>query len=183
MILLGRVPAEERTAARKAHLCEGLLLHLRGRWRGAQGRFWSTLPVPPQLDRPQSSSAQLFCQNLSLFSKLFLENKSVCFDLSAFNYYLLVYDGQPPSGPSYARQGVSGQGTSHQVIGFFSKEKMSWDHNNLACILIFPPWQRRGLGKVLMGVSYELGRREERMGGPEKRESRCLPAESADVQS
>lgn len=59
---------------------------------------------------------------------------------------------------------------SRQVIGFFSKEKMSWDNNNLACILVFPPWQRQGLGQMLMGVSYELSRREGRIGGPEKRE-------------
>ena len=45
---------------------------------------------------------------------------------------------------------------------------MSWDNNNLACILVFPPWQRQGLGKILMGVSYELSRREGRVGGPEK---------------
>ena len=45
---------------------------------------------------------------------------------------------------------------------------MSWDNNNLACILVFPPWQRKGLGKILMGVSYELSRRESRIGGPEK---------------
>lgn len=45
---------------------------------------------------------------------------------------------------------------------------MSWDNNNLACILVFPPWQRKGLGKILMGVSYELSRRENRLGGPEK---------------
>lgn len=45
---------------------------------------------------------------------------------------------------------------------------MSWDNNNLACILIFPPWQRQGLGKILMGVSYELSRREGRIGGPER---------------
>lgn len=55
-----------------------------------------------------------------------------------------------------------------QVTGFFSKEKLSWDNNNLACILIFPPWQRKGLGALLMGVSYEISRREGILGGPEK---------------
>ena len=99
---------------------------------------------------------QLFAQNLSLFAKLFLDNKSIFFDVTSFNYYLLVHT---PDGTS-----------SHhpQVVGFYSKEKMSWDNNNLACILVFPPWQRKGLGKILMGVSYELSRRENRIGGPEK---------------
>lgn len=55
-----------------------------------------------------------------------------------------------------------------QVVGFFSKEKMSWDNNNLACILIFPPWQRKGLGAILIGVSYEISKREGVIGGPEK---------------
>lgn len=45
---------------------------------------------------------------------------------------------------------------------------MSWDNNNLACILVFPPWQRKGFGKILMGISYELSKREGRIGGPEK---------------
>jgi hypothetical protein len=58
--------------------------------------------------------------------------------------------------------------TPPRIIGFFSKEKLSWDNNNLACILVFPPWQKRGFGQVLMGVSYYLGRREGREGGPEK---------------
>lgn len=45
---------------------------------------------------------------------------------------------------------------------------MSWDNNNLACILVFPPWQRASLGQLLIGASYVLGRREGRFGGPEK---------------
>ncbi|KAI9772090.1 MAG: hypothetical protein M1840_001378 [Geoglossum simile] len=103
---------------------------------------------------------KLFCQNLSLFAKLFLDNKSVFYDVTTFLYYLLVY--------SYPQKPGSTQSPPRQVIGFFSKEKMSWDNNNLACILVFPPWQRRGLGKILMGVSYELSKRECKLGGPEK---------------
>ena len=45
---------------------------------------------------------------------------------------------------------------------------MSWDNNNVACILVFPPWQRRSLGQILIAASYELGRREGRFGGPER---------------
>ncbi|KAB5542370.1 histone acetyltransferase MYST2 [Coniochaeta sp. 2T2.1] len=126
----------------------------------------------------------LFCQNLSLFAKLFLDNKSVFFDVTGFNYFLLVYTPPPHSlAPTSAATAPISPDTpthssstppppppvqKHHIVGFFSKEKMSWDNNNLACILVFPPWQRKGLGSILMGVSYEISRREGVMGGPEK---------------
>lgn len=112
----------------------------------------------------QPAVFQLFCQNLSLFAKLFLDNKSVFFDVTGFNYFLLVYT--PPAVATTA--GAAPPPVTPQITGFFSKEKMSWDNNNLACILIFPPWQRKGLGALLMGASYEISRREGIMGGPEK---------------
>ena len=107
---------------------------------------------------------KLFSQNLSLFGKLFLDNKSVFFDVTGFKYFLLVYT--PATDPSTDATEIT-QPRS-QIVGFFSKEKMSWDNNNLACILIFPPWQRKGLGALLMGISYEISRREGLLGGPEK---------------
>ncbi|KAF9762139.1 hypothetical protein IL306_003515 [Fusarium sp. DS 682] len=106
----------------------------------------------------------LFCQNLSLFAKLFLDNKSVFFDVTGFNYFLLVYT--PPA--RSLQNAADPEPPSPRITGFFSKEKMSWDNNNLACILIFPPWQRKGLGALLMGASYEISRREGILGGPEK---------------
>ncbi|KAI2616861.1 acyl-CoA N-acyltransferase [Hypoxylon sp. NC1633] len=115
---------------------------------------WSVWEVDGEKDA-------LFCQNLSLFAKLFLDNKSVFFDVSGFNYFLLVYT--PPSEPPSSHHTAPSQ-----VVGFFSKEKLSWDNNNVACILVFPPWQRKGLGALLMGVSYEISRRERVLGGPEK---------------
>jgi hypothetical protein len=108
---------------------------------------------------------QLYAQNLSLFAKLFLDTKSVFFDVSSFLYYLLVQ--QQPASSSQQSNGAPAS-PHGQVVGFYSKEKMSWDNNNLACILVFPPWQRKGLGQLLMGASYVLGRREGRFGGPEK---------------
>ncbi|KAI9791505.1 MAG: hypothetical protein M1816_003849 [Peltula sp. TS41687] len=110
---------------------------------------------------------KLFCQNLSLFARMFIGNKALCFDVSSFNFYILVYtDVQPQlaSGSEEQQQ----QRATHQVIGYFSKEKLSWDNNNVACILVFPPWQKKGLGKILMAASYELARRTGLMGGPER---------------
>ncbi|PWW80568.1 hypothetical protein C7212DRAFT_274765 [Tuber magnatum] len=94
----------------------------------------------------------LFCQCLSLFAKLFLDTKSISYDVEPFLFYTLV----------------EGQHGGKRIVGFFSKEKMSWDGNILACILIFPPYQRRGLGKILISFSYVLARGEGKLGGPEK---------------
>ncbi|KAL2860759.1 putative histone acetyltransferase (MysT1) [Aspergillus lucknowensis] len=102
---------------------------------------------------------KLFGQNLSLFAKLFLDHKSVFFDVLSFLYYLLVF-----TDPNDVHK-------SYHILGFFSKEKLSWDANNLACILIFPPYQRKQLGKLLMGVSYRLSgweRDSSLIGGPER---------------
>ncbi|KAL2135174.1 hypothetical protein VTI74DRAFT_9491 [Chaetomium olivicolor] len=121
---------------------------------------WSIWEVDGEMD-------VLFCQNLSLFAKLFLDNKSVFFDVTGFNYFLLVYTPPAPAIDPDADVAEVVPPRS-QIVGFFSKEKLSWDNNNLACILIFPPWQRKGLGSLLMGVSYEISRREGLLGGPEK---------------
>jgi GNAT superfamily N-acetyltransferase len=79
--------------------------------------------------------------------------------VTGFTYFLLVYTPSPAQ---------LGNASAPSICGFFSKEKMSWDNNNLACILVFPPWQRKGLGALLMGVSYEISKREKVIGGPEK---------------
>lgn len=39
---------------------------------------------------------------------------------------------------------------------------------NLACILTFPCMQRHGYGRFLMAFSYELSKKEEKAGSPEK---------------
>ncbi|KAL5596766.1 uncharacterized protein BROUX77_006714 [Berkeleyomyces rouxiae] len=140
--------------ARHVEVCGGAAavpgrkVYVHPRREGEAGE-WSVWEVDGEKD-------SLFCQNLSLFGKLFLETKSVFFDVHNFNFFLLVFT--PPAS----------RGSAPRITGFFSKEKMSWDNNNLACILVFPPWQRKGLGALLIGVSYEIARRERVLGGPEK---------------
>lgn len=53
-------------------------------------------------------------------------------------------------------------------VGFFSKEKYSDLGYNLACILTFPSAQRQGYGRFLISFSYELSKKEEKVGSPEK---------------
>lgn len=47
-------------------------------------------------------------------------------------------------------------------------DQSSPEEYNLACILTFPPHQRKGYGKLLISLSYELSKREHTVGSPEK---------------
>lgn len=67
---------------------------------------------------------KLYCQNLCLLAKLFLDHKTLYYDVSPFKFYVLTED---------TRHG------SH-IVGYYSKEKMMANNYNLACILVFPPY-------------------------------------------
>ncbi|KAK6115565.1 hypothetical protein DH2020_007834 [Rehmannia glutinosa] len=54
------------------------------------------------------------------------------------------------------------------MVGYFSKEKHSEESYNLACILTLPPYQRKGYGKFLIAFSYELSKKEGKVGTPER---------------
>jgi len=95
---------------------------------------------------------KLYCQNLCLLAKLFLDHKTLYFDVEPFIFYILC---------EVDRFG------SH-IVGYFSKEKESPDGNNVACILTLPPYQRKGYGKLLIAFSYELSKLEKVTGSPEK---------------
>lgn len=97
--------------------------------------------------------SKIYCQNLCLLSKLFLDHKTLYYDVDPFLFYILCE--------------VDADGL-HHIVGYFSKEKHSQESYNLACILTFPPYQRKGYGKFLMSVSYELTKREGTVGSPEK---------------
>ncbi|ODV62994.1 histone acetyltransferase [Ascoidea rubescens DSM 1968] len=99
----------------------------------------------------RGSRHTLFCQCLSLFGKLFLDTKSIFFHVENFEFYVVygkVEDGLKP-------------------MGFFSKELLSWEENNLACICVFPPYQRHKLGTLLISFSYELSKFQGLITGPE----------------
>lgn len=178
----------------------------------------------------------LYVECLSLFAKLFLDHKSICYALETFDFYILttsvaniqgvnqfavnnnqvelaeagqkhntalksenpfasglntnnrlVHDSinnkstvfgseasnkkkgaKPEPAPSLVPTELSSPLSSQRVVGFFSKEKVSWDNYNLACITIFPPFQKRGLGKLLIEYSYYLSRKSKIIGTPER---------------
>ncbi|KAK8809530.1 hypothetical protein WA158_000473 [Blastocystis sp. Blastoise] len=95
---------------------------------------------------------RVFCQNLCLLAKLFLDHKTLYYDVDPFFFYIL---GE-----------VDQQG--FHINGYFSKDRASMDDYNLACILTLPFTQRKGYGRFLISLSYELTKIENKLGSPEK---------------
>lgn len=71
---------------------------------------------------------KVYCQNLCLLSKLFLDHKTLYYDVDPFLFYVLCE--------------VDNDG--YHTVGYFSKEKNCQDNYNLACILTLPAYQRKG---------------------------------------
>lgn len=91
----------------------------------------------------------LYCMRLTRISKLFLEHKIICYDVGAFYFYVVTLD--------------------QELAGYFSKEKpLTQSLYNIACLLTFPQHQRKGIGRFIIDLSYELTRREGKVGSPER---------------
>ena len=93
-----------------------------------------------------------YCRNLALLSKLFLDHKSLIYDVDAFLFYVLCKK----------------EDNGWKIVGYFSKEKISEMGYNLACVLTLPCEQRKGYGKILIDFSYMLSKQDKLISGPEK---------------
>ena len=93
-----------------------------------------------------------WCRNLCLLSKLFLDHKTLYYDVDPFLFYCMT----------------SRDEHGHHLVGYFSKEKESAEGYNVACILTLPQYQRKGYGGLLIQFSYELSKIEGKLGSPEK---------------
>lgn len=69
-----------------------------------------------------------------------MDNKTLYYDVEGFKFYVLAE--QNSKFKSY-----------EELIGFFSKEKLSYDNYNLACIMTLPSHQRKGFGTLLIELS------------------------------
>lgn len=98
------------------------------------------------------AKSKIYSQNLSYIAKFFLDHKTLHWDVDPFLFYVLC---------EYDEKG-------YHPVGYFSKEKYSEQGYNLACILTLPAYQRKGYGKFLISFSYELSKKEEKVGSPEK---------------
>ncbi|CAL5414440.1 unnamed protein product [Camellia sinensis] len=108
------------------------------------------LPIPT-IDGKKN---KVYGQNLCYLAKLFLDHKTLYYDVDLFLFYVLCE--------------CDDRGC--HMVGYFSKpqEKHSEESYNLACILTLPPYQRKGYGKFLIAFSYELSKKEGKVGTPER---------------
>lgn len=96
--------------------------------------------------------SKIYCQNLCLLAKLFLDHKTLYYDVEPFLFYVLTRNDKKGS----------------HLIGYFSKEKHCAQKYNVSCIMTLPIYQRHGYGRFLIEFSYLLSRKEGMAGTPEK---------------
>lgn len=94
--------------------------------------------------------SKVYCQNLCLLAKMFLDHKTLYYDVEPFLFYVLTENDE----------------WGNHFVGYFSKEKRS--HYNLSCIVTLPCYQRKGYGNLLIDFSYLLSQHENKPGSPEK---------------
>lgn len=94
---------------------------------------------------------KLYCQNLSLIAKLFLDHKSIYFDVEPFKFFVLTENDED----------------GNHLVGYFSKEISDCSEFNLACIMVLPPFQKLGYGQLLISLSYYFSKQKNKIGTPE----------------
>ena len=92
------------------------------------------------------------CQCLCLLAKLFLDHKTLFYDVEGFIFYVLCECDERGA----------------HIAAYFSREVRSDEGNILACIVALPPYQKKGYGRLLISLSYELAKRQRISGGPER---------------
>ena len=94
---------------------------------------------------------KIFCQCLSLLGKLFIEHKASYFDVDQFNYYVLCECDEMGA----------------HTAAFYSCEA-NMIENILSCIVVLPPYQKKGYGRLLIDLSYSIASRAGIVSGPER---------------
>ena len=78
---------------------------------------------------------KIYCQNLCLLVKLFLDHKTLYYDVEPFLFYVLTRNDEKGC----------------HLVGYFSKEKHCSQKYNVSCIMTMPHYQRKGYGCLLIG--------------------------------
>ena len=153
---------QEYATLQKLFICEFCLQYVKSRCLLKRHRAKCTWFHPPanEIYRKNDLSifevdgqiSKIYCQNLCLLAKLFLDHKTLYYDVEPFLFYVLTKND---------RKGC-------HFVGYFSKEKSCQQKYNVSCIMTMPQYQRQGFGRFLIDFSYLLSRVESQPGSPEK---------------
>lgn len=91
----------------------------------------------PLLFQVDGNVSKIYCQNLCLLAKLFLDHKTLYYDVEPFLFYVLTRNDEKGC----------------HLVGYFSKEKLSALKYNVSCIMTMPQYQRQGYGRFLIDFS------------------------------
>merc|ERR1712051_1072919 len=146
----------------KLFLCEFCLKYMKSRpilRRHIQKCIWRHPPGTEIYRKDELSvyevdgnTNKIYCQNLCLLVKLFLDHKTLYYDVEPFLFYVLTRNDKHGS----------------HLVGYFSKEKHCAQKYNVSCIMTMPHYQRQGFGRLLIDFSYLLSKAERQPGTPEK---------------
>ncbi|OAD77530.1 hypothetical protein PHYBLDRAFT_131186 [Phycomyces blakesleeanus NRRL 1555(-)] len=159
---------EEYSRLEILHVCEFCLKYMKSAFVARRHKLKCPTRYPPgdeiyrdkelsvfEVDGRKNKASQIYCQNLCLLAKMFLDHKTLYYDVEPFLFYVLTE--------------TDDQGC--HFVGYFSKatqEKRSLLDYNLSCIMTLPNYQRKGYGQFLIDFSYLLSRKEAKCGSPEK---------------
>ncbi|KAL0090870.1 acyl-CoA N-acyltransferase [Phycomyces blakesleeanus] len=153
---------EEYSRLEILHVCEFCLKYMKSAFVARRHKLKCPTRYPPgdEIYRDKELSVfevdgrknKIYCQNLCLLAKMFLDHKTLYYDVEPFLFYVLTE--------------TDDQGC--HFVGYFSKEKRSLLDYNLSCIMTLPNYQRKGYGQFLIDFSYLLSRKEAKCGSPEK---------------
>lgn len=143
-------------------ICEQCFKYMKSRFMASRHRMKCKMRHPPGAEIYRDGNVSVFevdgrknkiyCQNLCLLAKMFLDHKTLYYDVEPFLFYVVCE--------------IDDIGA--HFVGYFSKEKRSPLNYNLSCIMTLPIRQRRGWGNFIIDLSYLLSKKEKRAGSPEK---------------
>lgn len=153
---------EEYSQSSTLYICEFCMKYMRSSYIFGRHQLKCKAKFPPgdeiyrdgkiSIFEVDGRKNKIYCQNLCLMAKMFLDHKTLYYDVEPFLFYIMTEVDH----------------TGCHFVGYFSKEKRSSMNYNVSCILTMPIFQRKGYGQFLIDFSYLLSKKESKTGSPER---------------